>query len=227
METPSRAYPGDTPHYGQAKDLHAARACVLDAAYARNPERFVRQPPVPPELPTAAWINKPETKEVAHEIPTRTVSLDLTGSGRADARVELGLDLGGPPAGLPDRRYDGRLLGGTGLVQLVLQRADLRLDAVELLLQWDAPLGVPPPSLNLLALAASILPVWCRVNPVRPEPARSGQPRTARGAASPGSAVDAVHWRRSRRRGRSTSGAAAPTRSSPAAAPPRTVRLTA
>ena len=35
-------------------------AHVLDAAYARNPERFVRKPPVPPELPTAAWINKPE-----------------------------------------------------------------------------------------------------------------------------------------------------------------------
>ena len=53
-------------HHGQAPALHAARARVLEAAYARNPERFVRQPPVPPELPTAAWINKPETKEVAH-----------------------------------------------------------------------------------------------------------------------------------------------------------------
>jgi putative transposase len=55
-------------HHGQAKQLHAARATVLDAAYAQHPERFVRQPPVPPELPTAAWINKPaNTKEaVAH-----------------------------------------------------------------------------------------------------------------------------------------------------------------
>ena len=43
--------------------LHAARVDVLDAAYQRHPERFVRKPPVPPELPTAAWINKP--KEVA------------------------------------------------------------------------------------------------------------------------------------------------------------------
>jgi putative transposase len=39
---------------------------VLDAAFARNPERFVRKPPVPPELPDAARINKPESKEVAH-----------------------------------------------------------------------------------------------------------------------------------------------------------------
>ena len=53
-------------HHGQAPALHAARARVLQAAFARNPERFVRKPPVPPELPTAAWINKPDTKEVAH-----------------------------------------------------------------------------------------------------------------------------------------------------------------
>jgi putative transposase len=53
-------------HYGQAKELRAARTHVLADAYARNPERFVRRPPVPPEPPTAAWINKPDTKEVTH-----------------------------------------------------------------------------------------------------------------------------------------------------------------
>jgi putative transposase len=53
-------------HYGQARQLHAARGHVLDAAFGAHPERFVRKPPVPPELPTAAWINKPNTKEVAH-----------------------------------------------------------------------------------------------------------------------------------------------------------------
>jgi putative transposase len=53
-------------HHGQAKTLHAERARVLDAAYARTPERFVRRPPRPPALPTAAWINKPATEEVAH-----------------------------------------------------------------------------------------------------------------------------------------------------------------
>jgi putative transposase len=50
-------------HHGRAPALHAARACVLEAAYAAHPERFVRKPPVPPELPTAASINKP--KELA------------------------------------------------------------------------------------------------------------------------------------------------------------------
>jgi putative transposase len=53
-------------HYGHAQDLHQRRAQVLSDAYARNPERFVRKPPVPPELPTTVWINKPGDKEVTH-----------------------------------------------------------------------------------------------------------------------------------------------------------------
>lgn len=47
-------------HHGQAQQLHAARSRVLEAAFARNPERFVRKQPMPPELPTTAWINKPK-----------------------------------------------------------------------------------------------------------------------------------------------------------------------
>ena len=53
-------------HHGRAKALHAERTRVLAAAYAATPERFVRRPPTPPELPTAVWINKPTTEEVAH-----------------------------------------------------------------------------------------------------------------------------------------------------------------
>jgi putative transposase len=53
-------------HYDRAQQFHDQRSQVLAAAYARNPERFVRKPPAPPELPTAAWINKPNTNEVAH-----------------------------------------------------------------------------------------------------------------------------------------------------------------
>jgi len=55
-----------TVHHGRAHALHARRQRVLEAAYAATPERFVRRPPTPPELPTTAWINKPDTKEVAH-----------------------------------------------------------------------------------------------------------------------------------------------------------------
>jgi putative transposase len=54
-------------HHGHAQQLYSARATVLDAAYAQHPERFVRKRPAPPEIPTAAWINKPaDTKEPAH-----------------------------------------------------------------------------------------------------------------------------------------------------------------
>jgi putative transposase len=52
-----------TVHHGHAKQTHAARADVLAAAYAATPERFVRRPPRPPALPTAAWINKPDSEE--------------------------------------------------------------------------------------------------------------------------------------------------------------------
>ena len=45
-------------HFGTATEIRAQRAAVLDAAYAANPHRF-RKPPVPPKLPTAAWINRP------------------------------------------------------------------------------------------------------------------------------------------------------------------------
>jgi putative transposase len=42
---------------------------VLTAAYTRNPERFVRKHPEPPELPTAAWINKPDDADTPLEQP--------------------------------------------------------------------------------------------------------------------------------------------------------------
>jgi transposase InsO family protein len=49
----------DQVHYGQADAIHAARQHVLDIAFRKNPERFVKKPPQPPEKPTAAWINPP------------------------------------------------------------------------------------------------------------------------------------------------------------------------
>jgi putative transposase len=55
-----------TLHHGHAEQLHADRARVLAAAYAATPERFVQRAPTPPPIPTAAWINKPNTNEAAH-----------------------------------------------------------------------------------------------------------------------------------------------------------------
>ena len=52
--------PGDV-HFGRAEQRHGDRALVLDAAHRAHPERFVLGNPVPPALPTAAWINKPKS----------------------------------------------------------------------------------------------------------------------------------------------------------------------
>ncbi len=57
----------ETLHYGLADEVRAARAAVLKAAYAAHPERFVRQMPVPPIVPEAAWINQPKPASVSEE----------------------------------------------------------------------------------------------------------------------------------------------------------------
>lgn len=46
-------------HYGLAEARQAVRTETLTTAYAAHPERFVRKPPTPPAIPTAAWINPP------------------------------------------------------------------------------------------------------------------------------------------------------------------------
>lgn len=46
-------------HHGRAADILAARQRTLDAAYAANPERFVRGRPTVKPLPDKVWINPP------------------------------------------------------------------------------------------------------------------------------------------------------------------------
>jgi putative transposase len=46
-------------HYGMAGEVIEQRQQVLDAAYARNPERFPHARPKHPPQPTAVWINPP------------------------------------------------------------------------------------------------------------------------------------------------------------------------
>ena len=46
-------------HAGQAPAVQAQRQVTLSRAYLHHPDRFVNGPPVPPLLPTAAWINPP------------------------------------------------------------------------------------------------------------------------------------------------------------------------
>jgi putative transposase len=55
----------DQLHLGQANTIHAARQTTLDTAFLSTPERFVRQRPKPPQIPTAVWINPPKKTEPA------------------------------------------------------------------------------------------------------------------------------------------------------------------
>jgi putative transposase len=55
----------DQVHYGQIDAVHAARQVTLDQVVRKNPERFVKKPPVPPAKPTATWINPPTPKKPA------------------------------------------------------------------------------------------------------------------------------------------------------------------
>lgn len=51
-------------HWGQADTVLATRRATLRAAYEQHPERFVRKPPEPPQIPDAAWINRPNAPAV-------------------------------------------------------------------------------------------------------------------------------------------------------------------
>jgi putative transposase len=60
----------ESVHYGTAADVLARRRAVLSGAYQANPERFPRGVPLPPPLPSAAWINPPKSRAGVAEINT-------------------------------------------------------------------------------------------------------------------------------------------------------------
>ena len=49
-------------HHGRVTDIHARRQRVMDAAYARTPERFLAGTPAVPAPPKAVWVNPPENR---------------------------------------------------------------------------------------------------------------------------------------------------------------------
>lgn len=51
-----------TLHFGISAGIMDKRKQTLAAAYLKHPERFVKKPPTPPELPEASWINPPQTQ---------------------------------------------------------------------------------------------------------------------------------------------------------------------
>jgi len=63
-------------HDGRASMVRHARQRLLSAAYAAHPERFVRQPPQPPRLPHAVWINPPKDESASQDRAGATISID-------------------------------------------------------------------------------------------------------------------------------------------------------
>lgn len=47
-------------HFHRTQTVLQKRQAVLHAAYARTPERFVKGPPAPSQVPQAVWINPPK-----------------------------------------------------------------------------------------------------------------------------------------------------------------------
>ena len=54
-------------HYGLAQTIRDKRSGVLDATYTAHPERFVRKPPEPPQIPETSWINRPDDDQPGGE----------------------------------------------------------------------------------------------------------------------------------------------------------------
>jgi putative transposase len=54
-------------HFGRVDAVNEIRVFTLTAAYAAHPERFVRKPPAPPQVPTAVWTNQPGERKEADQ----------------------------------------------------------------------------------------------------------------------------------------------------------------
>jgi putative transposase len=78
-------------HYGLAEAKWQHHAAVLHTAYEAHPERFPRGAPVPPPLPTAAWINKPPATPVGgRQVQNRDPLHRRRDAGPPSRAVELG-----------------------------------------------------------------------------------------------------------------------------------------
>jgi putative transposase len=55
-------------HFGRAQAVLDQRQQVLQIAYQKNPERFVKGVSIPAQLPLAVWINPPKAAVTAEEI---------------------------------------------------------------------------------------------------------------------------------------------------------------
>jgi putative transposase len=55
-------------HFGRTQAMLDQRQQVLQSAYQKNPERFVKGVSIPAQLPSAVWINPPKTASLAEAL---------------------------------------------------------------------------------------------------------------------------------------------------------------
>lgn len=75
-------------HYGKAEAQTAGRQAVLEAAYEKHPERFVRGKPQAPRLPEAIWINAPVNQGTAKTAVKEQPPAAQAGSRANEVRAE-------------------------------------------------------------------------------------------------------------------------------------------
>jgi putative transposase len=88
-------------HHGLGESRRDARAAVMTEAWSKHPERFPHGCPVPPPLPTAAWINKPASLAAPAEpadqrAPTGPqAGAAIVAAGASNAAAEAGITMQG------------------------------------------------------------------------------------------------------------------------------------
>jgi putative transposase len=74
-------------HFRRAQSVLQKRQAVLDAAYARTPERFVKGAPIPTQVPQTVWINPPKPAK-----DPRNENENSHGAGRHAVPVSFGAE---------------------------------------------------------------------------------------------------------------------------------------
>ena len=78
-------------HYRLADQITRQRQQALAVAFRDHPERFVRGIPRPPEVPEAAWINKPKMASNRFELAATPDKIAVLGHGPSEDRRSWGL----------------------------------------------------------------------------------------------------------------------------------------
>ncbi len=131
-------------HYGYADEILMQRQAALEAAYARNPERFVNKTPAPPNGPTSVWINPPAVADEAADDKKSPLIEIQASCGLVGAKTELEISR------LTSAEGSARsLMPGPATTNLNNAAHEKGLPKIDDLRKPDAPLTHPRPGYPL------------------------------------------------------------------------------